>query len=257
MPATLGSLGRGQRYRVQMPFSIDRVVPWGRSAAEYQAMFGLDKADLGGRILGCGDGPASFNAELSAQGRVVVSVDPLYAMSAAAIERRIERAFGEVMDQVRRNQEDFVWAHVPSIEELGRRRMTAMRRFIADYPGGKAENRYVEASLPDLPFDSGSFDLALSSHLLFLYSDQFDLDFHLRALEEMLRVAPEVRVFPLLQIGGTASPHVEAIVDAFESRGAVATVEMVAYEFQKGGNRMLRLGWKQKPCKSDGSCAAL
>ena len=81
-----------------MPFSIDRVVPWGRSAAEYQAMFGLNEADLGGRILGCGDGPESFNAELYAQGRTVVSVDPLYAVSAAAIERRIEETFGEVMD---------------------------------------------------------------------------------------------------------------------------------------------------------------
>ena len=202
-----------------MPFSIDRVVPWGRSAAEYQAMFGLNEADLGGRILGCGDGPASFNAELYAQGRTVVSVDPLYAVSAAAIERRIEETFGEVMDQ--------------------------MRRFIADYPRGGAENRYVEASPPDLPFDNGVFDLGLSSHLLFLYSEQFDVGFHIRALEEMLRVATEVRVFPLLQIGGTPSRHVEGIVDAFGLRGAVATVEIVAYEFQRGGNRMLRLRRKQ------------
>ena len=228
-----------------MPFSIDRVVPWGRSAAEYQAMFGLDESDVGGRVLGCGDGPASFNAELSAQGRVVVSVDPLYAVSAAAIERRIDRTFAEVMDQMRRNQDDYVWTHVPSVEELGRRRMTAMRRFIADYPQGKTENRYLEASLPELPFDDGAFDLALSSHLLFLYSEQLDLDFHLQALEEMLRVATEVRVFPLLQLGGMASPHVEAIVDALGSRSAVATLETVAYEFQKGGNRMLRLRRKQ------------
>ena len=224
-----------------MPFSIDRVAPWGRSAAEYQAMFGLHESDLGGRILGCGDGPASFNAELSAQGRSVVSVDPLYSATSAAIERRIDRTFADVMDQTRRNQHEFVWTHIRSIEELGRRRMTAMRRFIADYPRGKTENRYVEASLPELPFNNGSFDLALSSHLLFLYSEQLDMDFHLRALEEMLRVATEVRVFPLLQLGGTASPHVERIVDAFGSRGAVATVEAVAYEFQKGGNRMLQL----------------
>lgn len=228
-----------------MPFSIDQVVPWGRSAAEYQAMFDLDEADLGGRVLGCGDGPASFNAELSAQGHSVVSVDPLYSVSAAAIERRIETTFGQVMDQMRRNPADFLWTHVPSIAELGRRRMAAMRRFIADYPRGKTENRYLEASLPELPFDNGAFDLALSSHLLFLYSEQLDLDFHLRALQEMLRVATEVRVFPLLQLGGEASPHVERIVDAFGSRCAVATVETVAYEFQKGANQMLRLRRKQ------------
>ena len=76
-----------------MPFSIDRVVPWGRSAAEYRAMFGFDESNLGGGILGCGDGPASFNAEMSAQGHTVVSVDPLYAVSAAAIERRVEETF--------------------------------------------------------------------------------------------------------------------------------------------------------------------
>ena len=224
-----------------MPFSIDRVVPWGRSSAEYQAMFRLDESDLGGRILGCGDGPASFNAEVSAQGHAVVSVDPLYAVSAAAIEQRVEATFHEVMDEVRRNAEEFVWTHVPSVAELGRRRMAAMRRFIADYPQGKAEGRYVEASLPELPFDAGAFELALSSHLLFLYSDQFDLTFHIRALQEMLRVATEVRVFPLLQLGGTPSPHVDGVVGVLRSRGADVTVEPVEYEFQRGGNRMLRL----------------
>ena len=155
-----------------MPFSIDRVVPWGRTAAEYQAMFGLDEPDLGGRLLGCGDGPASFNAEMSAQGRAVVSIDPLYAVSASGIERRIGETFDEVMDQVRRHPEEFVWTDMRSVAELGRRRMAAMRRFLVDYPKGKAEGRYLEASLPDLPFDDGAFDLALSSHLLFLYSGE-------------------------------------------------------------------------------------
>ena len=204
-------------------------------------MFGLDESDLGGRILGCGDGPASFNAEMSAEGRAVVSIDPLYAVSAAGIERRIEETFDEVMDQVRRHPEEFVWTDVRSVAELGRRRMAAMRRFLADYPRGKAEGRYLEGSLPDLPFDDGAFDLALSSHLLFLYSVQFDLGFHIRSLEEMLRVAGEVRAFPLLQIGGTPSPHVEGVVDEFRSRGLDVRVERMAYEFQRGGNRMLRL----------------
>ena len=56
-----------------MPFSIDRVMPWGRSLEEYRAMFSLSEDDLARRILGCGDGPASFNAELSVRGGSVVS----------------------------------------------------------------------------------------------------------------------------------------------------------------------------------------
>ncbi len=228
-----------------MPFAIDSVVPWGRTKAEYQAMFSLSESDLRGRILGCGDGPASFNAEMSAQGRAVVSVDPIYALPAAAIERRVEETKGTIIEQVTRNRDDFVWTHVPSIPALGRRRMGAMRRFLADFPLGKREGRYVDASLPDLPFDDNAFDLALSSHFLFLYSEQFDCAFHLRALQEMLRVAGEARVFPLLQIGGLPSPHVAEVIEGFTAQGVRATIESVRYEFQRGGNRMLRL---RKPC---------
>ena len=224
-----------------MPFSIERVVPWGRTFAEYQAMFDLSAADLGRRILGCGDGPASFNAELTVRGGEVVSIDPLYAVPGAAIERRVRETFEVVIAEVRRNPRDFVWTHVPSVEELGRRRMTAMRRFLRDYAAGATERRYVKAALPVLPFADRSFDLALCSHFLFLYSDQLDLAFHLDALREMLRVAVEVRVFPLLQIGGAPSPHLTVAVAALRSEGIEAAVEQVPYEFQRGGNRMLRL----------------
>ena len=89
---------------------------------------------------------------------------------------------------------------------------------------------------PDAPFE-----LALSSHFLFLYSGQFDLDFHIAALREMLRVAAEVRVFPLLQLGGAPSPHVPGVREALTAAGVRATVEPVPYEFQRGGNHMLRL----------------
>ena len=54
--------------------------------------------------------------------------------------------------------------------------MTAMRRFLADFARGKCEGRYLDASLPDLPFEDNGFDLALSSHFLFLYSEQFDYE---------------------------------------------------------------------------------
>ena len=204
-------------------------------------MFSLSEDDLGRRILGCGDGPASFNAELSARDGSVVSVDPLYRFSAAAIERRVRETFPTVMEQTRANRDDFVWTHVRSLEDLGRRRMQALRGFLADYEAGRRSGRYVDAALPVLPFVDAAFDLALSSHFLFLYSVQFDLDFHLAALREMLRVAAEVRVFPLLQLGGAPSSHVPGVRDALTAAGVRVTVEPVPYEFQRGGNRMLRL----------------
>jgi hypothetical protein len=44
-------------------FTLDRIVPWGRSFDEYQHMFALSDVDLRSRILGCADGPAAFNVE--------------------------------------------------------------------------------------------------------------------------------------------------------------------------------------------------
>jgi hypothetical protein len=61
---------------------LEEVVPWGRTLEEYQSMFSLLETDLSAKILGCGDGPASFNAEMTELGHSVVSIDPVYQFSA-------------------------------------------------------------------------------------------------------------------------------------------------------------------------------
>ena len=53
-------------------------------------MFALEEKELGGRILDCGAGPASFNAELTEKGGAVVSCDPLYECSVCSIEDHIQ-----------------------------------------------------------------------------------------------------------------------------------------------------------------------
>ncbi len=222
-----------------MGFTLEEIVPWGRSYDEYVAMFGLTPADLQGRILGCGDGPAAFNATLTRRGGCVVSVDPLYRFAAAAIRARIAATHGTVLAQLRANQEAYVWETIPSVEELGRLRLAAMDAFLADYEQGRLAGRYLTGALPALPLASGSFDLALSSHLLFLYSDHLSADFHLAALLEMLRVAREVRLFPLLTLAGAPSPHLAWVQTSLAQRGCRSEVRRVAYEFQRGGNEML------------------
>jgi hypothetical protein len=76
-----------------MRFELSEVLPWGRSFDEYIAMFDLKDNDLDGRILGCADGPASFNAELNRRGGRVVSCDPIYRFTREQLSARIEQAF--------------------------------------------------------------------------------------------------------------------------------------------------------------------
>jgi len=222
-------------------FTLDTVVPWGRSFDEYQRMFALTETDLALRIVGCGDGPASFNAEGTRRGSRVVSCDPIYRYDVGQLRERIAATYEEVLEQTRKNATEFVWSAIGSVEELGRVRMAAMQDFLDDYPAGRASGRYVDAELPDLPFADLSFDLALCSHFLFLYTTQLGESFHRRAIREMCRVAKEVRIFPLLALGAVASPLVEPIAAEFSREGCDVSIEKVPYEFQRGGNKMMRI----------------
>lgn len=224
-----------------MPFQLAEVVPWGRTFDEYAAMFALDEADRSRSILGCGDGPASFNAEALQRNVKVVSVDPLYQFSVPQIRRRIADTAPVMAGQIRANARDFVWGHFKDVDQLVAARMGAMRVFLHDFPQGLNEGRYLPAELPDLPFLDDTFDLALCSHFLFLYSGQYDAQFHIQALQELCRVAHEVRVFPLLELSGATSPHLAAVTEALKSGGYTVAIEPVNYEFQKGGNQMMRI----------------
>lgn len=222
-------------------FTLDQIVPWGRSFNEYSAMFSLAGSDMAGRILGCGDGPASFNAEATKRGVQVISCDPIYAFSKEDIEARIAATYEQVIDQARQNQNEFVWEAITTVEELGKVRMATMQAFLDDYPAGLIEERYLDSELPTLPFPDASFDLALCSHLLFLYGQQLDEEFHHSSLLELCRVAKEVRVFPLLTFGGAMSPHLEGSIEMLRSTGHQVTIQRVSYEFQRGACEMLKI----------------
>jgi hypothetical protein len=80
-----------------MAMQLDAVVPFGRSLDEYTRMFTLTPQDLSQRILGVGDGPASFNAEATAQRSMVVSIDPIYCFSGAEILHRFDAVVDSIM----------------------------------------------------------------------------------------------------------------------------------------------------------------
>lgn len=210
-----------------------------RSFDEYVVMFALTENDLSGSILDCPGGAASFAAEAHEMGTPVVAVDPVYA---APIEWLAKHA---VEEAVRGNRhtgssvDSFVWTFFTDINDHLNRRTTAAAKFGRDL--SLRPSAYVAGSLPLLPFSDTSFDLVLSSHLLFMYADRLDEDFHVAAACEMARVARrEVRVFPLISdAGNDTSDLVDAVRKGVGARGCTTTIRPSSYEFQKGGDQML------------------
>ena len=220
---------------------LDQIVPWGRTAREYELMFRLTAEDLSSGILDCGGGPASFNAEFTARGHRVISVDPIYSFSGAEILGRFEATVPTMLSEVRSTPDDWTWTYHRNPDDLCATRRAALDTFLTDYEAGLRDQRYIVGELPILPFNSGQFGLAVCSHLLFLYSDLLSAGFHVQSVLELCRVAREVRIFPLLSLDGKPSPHVVAVREALAASGWNSEIVSVDYELQRGGNEMLRV----------------
>ncbi|MDR3499951.1 MAG: class I SAM-dependent methyltransferase [Parvibaculum sp.] len=221
-------------------FNLDGVVPWGRRFDEYDAFFSLGDVPPGASVLDVAGGPASFAMEAAARGMKVTAADPIYRLDAEAIRRRFE----ETAEAMRRGMHlaayRFNWSFYGTEAAVYRRRREALDLFLADFEtmGGK---RYVPASLPDLPFGEGAFDLALTSHFLFLYGDELGCDFHVAAIRELMRVAKEARIFPLANLDGRPSSHLPGVMRALKDLGLVPELVAVPFEFQRGATTMLRV----------------
>lgn len=188
-PALIDAIGRAD--------TRFRVLPYGRSFDEYRRMFAFREDDSAKSIVGVADGPSSFNAEAHRCCWRVRSLDPIYAFPPAVIGSRVERVLDRMVDSVAARPDHWLWSRFPNATDLKDYRRQVLQTFLEDVPGGAQQGRYVAGGLPQLPFRSDTFDLALCSYLLFVYTDALDLTFHLNAVDELLRVAPEVRIFPV------------------------------------------------------------
>ena len=126
-----------------------------------------------------------------------------------------------------------------SPQQMGELRLRAMNEFLRDFDAGKQQGRYLPWLLPKLDFPDGCFDLALCSHLLFSYADRLDHGFHLASIVELVRVAREVRIHPLVPFGFDSNPELPGLIAELDRLDVRATVLPVDYEFQRGGHSML------------------
>jgi len=95
-------------------------------------MFNLSESNFKMRILGIGDGPASFNAEATRLGVKVTSIDPIYQFSATEIMKRFYEVVDNIIDQIS-NSSQLVWSYHKSPEDLRNNRVRALNEFANDY----------------------------------------------------------------------------------------------------------------------------
>ncbi len=217
---------------------LNNIVPWGRNKKEYIKMFNLSGLELNSKILGCGDGPSSFNSECFGN---VTSIDPIYSYTKKEIQNRIEETCEIICDALKKDSDKFNWVEFKDLGTLKTTRLNAMDNFLEDYNIGKEEGRYTPGALPALNFSEKSFDLVLSSHFLFLYSEQLSLDFHIDSIKEMLRVGQTVRIFPICDLEGVESKYIKDILVWLKCADIEFDIVETDYEFQKGGNKYLEI----------------
>ena len=191
---------------------------WGRSLHEYSFLFNLTIQDLGRRILDVSGGPASFNAELTALGGSVLSVDPLYGQT----PDQIAKGFQDTLAWARRRR-----ANAPGATPAERAsddgpspKERIFERFFEDFVQGREEGRYLPGKLPDLSMiPSRSFDLCLNSWFIFSYAHLFGgTDFALRSILELLRVAREVRIYPLRSFPEGRTEGFDECIEALQAK---------------------------------------
>ena len=228
-----------------------------RSFLEYQAFFALTDEDLAGRLLDCCAGASGFAAEANARGGRVIAVDPAYAKGTPELLADTDSSTTRGAAILTDHEARFVWTWYGSRGRRDRLRREALALFTADLQAHP--ETYAVGALPQLPFRDDAFDLALCSHLLFTWSDVLDEQWHDRAVHELLRVAPAVRIFPLVVQGiGDPVSFLPGLVHRLRAEGHLAEIVPVPYEFQRGATTMLTIQRRLLPVRRSGSvyCAS-
>lgn len=172
----------------------------------------------------------------------MTATDIVYGLSASLLAAKGASDIQIVREGMGSAKGEYVWGEFGDLDGLIETRMSALSDFITDYSEQRDIGRYIEATLPHLPFADGQFDLVLSGNFLFTYAEQFDHEFHRQTLFELLRVSScEVRIYPLVSVGGHVHPYMSDLISELEQRGYVTTIKLVPYQFQLGTNEMLQI----------------
>lgn len=228
---------------MEYSFSKDKIWFLGRSYQEYMSMFKLTPEFLENKtILDCAAGASSFTPVMGNKGYNIIAIDPFYGMDHQTVKEKTIDDFYTLIKAHSGMDHKVDWGFFRNSKNMIEERIHAYMEFIDDYEKFRGL-RYVKGKLPELPFKDNQFSLTTCSHLLFLYDDRLDYQFHLDSVREMLRVTSgEIRIYPLVRLRGEGerSSFGEILKDDIHDEGKVEIVK-VDYRFRKGGNEMMKI----------------
>lgn len=213
----------------------------GRSWLEYLKMFDLNLKQLkNSKILDCAAGASSFTSYMYKKGFDIIAADLKYDKPPEFLGNLCRQHLQLLVDSLEPLENHFEWYFFKNLSELKEHRLKSCQEFYRDYQQGRGK-RYLKADLLDLPFKDNSFDLVLCAHLLFIYDHRLSENFHLKAVQEMMRITKkELRLYPLVKHKAEKSPLVEKVINSLPLHFK-ARIVPVDYQFRKGGNEMLQI----------------
>lgn len=220
---------------------IDRIIFIGRTFDEYVDMFNLQIENLKNKkILDCPAGACSFTALGRNNAFEVQACDIAYTFKTNDLYNKGKQDVEHAIEKMELSKSNYNWSYFKNTSDLKTHRLQALEDCTEDMK--KHPNSYQSVSLPELPYEDNEFDILLSAHFLFMYSDRLDYNFHIQTIDEMLRVASEeIRIFPLINLEGKRYENLNDIIKYLNELGYTTEEIKVNYEFQTNANTMLKI----------------
>lgn len=214
-----------------------------RCYQEYVDMFQLCEASLArGPILDVASGASSFVAEANRRGFQATAADPLYSLTPHEIYTRGVREIEESSQKLSALTHVYDWSYYGNLAHHEQQRRKSLEVFVHDYEVNRETPRYVAASLPNLPLLSQHFYTILCSHFLFLYEEQFDLEFHLSAIRELVRLLHpegELRLYPISGFNRKPYSQLDVLIDALRADGLCVDTKETPFRFLHSATKYL------------------
>ena len=210
----------------------------GRTLAEYQAMFALDADDLNKRIFNAASGVSSVAAE--ATDNNITSGDIIYQFDYETLADKCSADYDKTVVEVEKKAGMFNFDFYGGLNGHLEARKQAYTKFLADYRNDRS--KYIPLAFPHTNFTNDAFDLTLVSHLLFLYEEKLDYQFHKATIQELLRITrDEIRIFPLVNLTGARSAFVDKTINDKTFSECRFEIRKVDYSVFKNANEYLSI----------------